>query len=506
MSAASAIAAADPVMRLTVRQGPLAVAVPAAELLVRAVDVADRLNRVRKRTPRRERAHPFDRAHLRAYDFSFRPFSRVRNINCALDPDPARIRGIAHDIEYDRALILKRDRALERTRALDIVHECAERAERDRARYRVLNSSRYLERERAERAERARAARDHPRRRARAPVVYGILDGTLYLACVLALILAIAVAVVITPLTLALDRAFSPSRACRITRHIIGYRYAFNYLTYLDRAIGRAIGRAIDRAIDRLPVVYGILFRACVLALILAIPVAVVIDLLVFALAFPSELALALTRDIALACVRVLNRAFDRARARAGARDIAREHARSLDLDRDLALNRDLDLARMLTRALDQARDLNLARARDLTRALDHVLDRSSARSLDLAIIPDLDTARGLNLARARNLSRQLASVLTAALSESLGIEHHEGLAGGVLDGALDDFSQADISAANLAHIDLTGVRWTVSGTHWPPGMDIKTLLQQSRETESGSEAYVVTRWRKARSDPGDPE
>lgn len=43
ISATAAIAAADPVARLTVRQRPLVAAVPLADLLFRALDIADSL-------------------------------------------------------------------------------------------------------------------------------------------------------------------------------------------------------------------------------------------------------------------------------------------------------------------------------------------------------------------------------------------------------------------------------------------------------------------------------
>jgi hypothetical protein len=109
-----------------------------------------------------------------------------------------------------------------------------------------------------------------------------------------------------------------------------------------------------------------------------------------------------------------------------------------------------------------------------------------------------LDVARNLtgalDPAPALALAHELASVLTGALSESLGTEHVEryDLVAALLNGALDDFSQADLSGADLAHIGLAGVRWSVSGTRWPPGLDVEALIQQSEETEPGSGIYVV--------------
>ena len=78
-------------------------------------------------------------------------------------------------------------------------------------------------------------------------------------------------------------------------------------------------------------------------------------------------------------------------------------------------------------------------------------------------------------------------------MSESLGIEHLDGLTDALLNGALDDFSQADLSRADLDHIDLMGIHWSVSGTRWPPSLDVEALIQQSEETEPGSGIYVIT-------------
>jgi hypothetical protein len=45
------------------------------------------------------------------------------------------------------------------------------------------------------------------------------------------------------------------------------------------------------------------------------------------------------------------------------------------------------------------------------------------------------------------------------------------------LDGAMDDFTSADLTYASLAAADLTGVRWSLSGTIWPIETDVKALL-----------------------------
>jgi hypothetical protein len=61
-----------------------------------------------------------------------------------------------------------------------------------------------------------------------------------------------------------------------------------------------------------------------------------------------------------------------------------------------------------------------------------------------------------------------------------------------LVDGALDDFIQADLSRADLTSIDLGGIRWSLSGTQWPPGFDVEELLLQSDETAPGSGVWAV--------------
>jgi len=184
---------------------------------------------------------------------------------------------------------------------------------------------------------------------------------------------------------------------------------------------------------------------------------------------------------------RALNRALDLALG--GAPDRARDRDRARNLARDLAR----DLERVLTLARDHGHNFEfafeLARALALALVLDRALDREHARALVL------DRALGREHARERALdrARELACVAAEALNESLGIERLDGLADALLDGALDDFSQADLSRANPAHMRLVGVRWSMSGTRWPPGLDVGTLVQQSKETEPGSGIYVVT-------------
>jgi hypothetical protein len=56
----------------------------------------------------------------------------------------------------------------------------------------------------------------------------------------------------------------------------------------------------------------------------------------------------------------------------------------------------------------------------------------------------------------------------------------------------MDDFTSADLTYANLAGTDLTGVRWSLSGTTWPPGTSVKALIRRS--DQAGPGVLVLTR------------
>jgi hypothetical protein len=184
-----------------------------------------------------------------------------------------------------------------------------------------------------------------------------------------------------------------------------------------------------------------------------------------------------ITRAVAIA---------DNLTPRGGTGNLARARTLSHGLERALDRYRDLDRAIDRDRARSLAVDLDLAPACALARDLGHAGDLDRARLLALDL--------GRSLARARTGTRSLASELAGALSNSLGIEHVDELAAALLDGALDDFSQADLSGVDLADIGLVGVRWSLSGTNWPPGVDVEALMRQSEETGPGSGIYVITR------------
>lgn len=187
------------------------------------------------------------------------------------------------------------------------------------------------------------------------------------------------------------------------------------------------------------------------------------------------------------------------------------DHDFDHDLVRDLDVARNLDVTRAIgldialgstsNRASNRARrrDLDRAHTRQLAHHLALVLaitlehSRNDARSLDLGLDLDLDSvilAGGLtpDLDRARDIAYQTAM----AVGRALGVEQVEGLAAALLEGALDDFTRADLAHADLTGRDLTGVRWSDWGTRWPEGTDIDRLRTRSREVAHGTGIYVI--------------
>jgi hypothetical protein len=208
-----------------------------------------------------------------------------------------------------------------------------------------------------------------------------------------------------------------------------------------------------------------------------------------------STLARLLVRDLDhalyLARGRVLARGIDLSPVRSLASDLDVARALLLALDRALAL--DGTLARgiefplanelELARALDDARDLDLGRPRNLD------LDLEVARDLDRSLAFARAIARDLDLELARDLNHQTNLVVGRAL----GIGLVEALAPALLDGVLDDFTQADLAHTDLSSRDLTGVRWSDWGTTWPAETDLDKLRARSREVTYGTGVYVIT-------------
>lgn len=228
----------------------------------------------------------------------------------------------------------------------------------------------------------------------------------------------------------------------------------------------------------------------------------------------------ALTRDVAIA-----------------REHLTRDHARDLDLDLVRALAHDLDQAVSLGVDTERNRDADLERglerARSLNLAVTNDLERGTDRNHPHAIIRDLDRVRamlrvldrirvrrrwestslGLVLDRAHSRTRDLELALErvgshgrvlASTIVNIRVNEVVRAIGMVLDGeapALDkdsvhafinDFTAADLRAVALEGIDLAGVQWSESGTHWPPEVDVEELKSRSEETPPHSGVWVV--------------
>lgn len=180
----------------------------------------------------------------------------------------------------------------------------------------------------------------------------------------------------------------------------------------------------------------------------------------------------------------------------------------ALNLARTLGQVVDGTLARRLELRIDFSRDDEIELACGLAAGLDSDLDRvldlngelfnktqgralNAYRPRELILNMERSISRFLDLAFER--SRALDRVCAQGVAGRLGICPTEGLAEALLDGAMDDFTGADLTYASLADADLSGVRWSLSGTTWPPGTRVKALLARSEEVEPGG-VLVVTR------------
>jgi hypothetical protein len=166
-----------------------------------------------------------------------------------------------------------------------------------------------------------------------------------------------------------------------------------------------------------------------------------------------------------------------------------------------VASSRVRQLARHLTANFHQARDPDPGRAElsrelddalqdvsALARILDHDLQRDFDRHLASASYCGCAQSFALALDPAREIARSTALVVRGVL----GARRAEGLAAALLAGMLDDFTHADLSHADLGGLALTGVRWSASGTVWPPGTDVDALRARSWEVTPGTGIYVV--------------
>lgn len=148
-------------------------------------------------------------------------------------------------------------------------------------------------------------------------------------------------------------------------------------------------------------------------------------------------------------------------------------------------------LAAHLDLRLAFSRDEDLELACELADGAGFCLRRARVLAAELGERPApgqvFSTGRAISraLGQAGERTRTMDRVCAQGLAGRLGITTTEGLAETVTDGALDDFTSADLTRARLADADLTGVRWSLTGTAWPPGTDIRALLARS-QTQPG--------------------
>jgi hypothetical protein len=164
--------------------------------------------------------------------------------------------------------------------------------------------------------------------------------------------------------------------------------------------------------------------------------------------------------------------------------------ARPLDLRLGLSRDEDLEIACQLAAGLES--DLN--RVIVLIDSLCQTRERILNGRRPLEQVPNVDRSIGRALDRAFERCRALDRVCAQGVAGRLGISPAGGLAEALLDGAMDDFTSADLTHASLADPDLTGVRWSLSGTIWPPETDVKALLARSEQTGTSGGVLVVTR------------
>ncbi|MFI1726103.1 RNA polymerase sigma factor [Streptomyces sp. NPDC020489] len=212
--------------------------------------------------------------------------------------------------------------------------------------------------------------------------------------------------------------------------------------------------------------------------------------------ALPAERRLALRKDPVIAAC-VVGELLVRALVLVDdlARDAGGGHGeRYVGLARDFARARTFDLDAVPTREVRAV----LALASVFARALVHDLGRAALRrdhALEVAAALD-EAARSGNADRVRGLERDarpLADAVALEAAHRLGLAAPEDLVLALLDGALDDFTDADLTAARPNDPALTGIHWS-EGTKWPPGTDIEALRKRSAETAPFSRVYVLGR------------
>lgn len=172
------------------------------------------------------------------------------------------------------------------------------------------------------------------------------------------------------------------------------------------------------------------------------------------------------------------------------ARDYARARRFALAEPPALTLPAALNLAAVFARTFEH--DLGEARRpRDDAHALTDTLD-AAARARD----PERVRAHDL-------VARPLADSLVREAGRRLHLPATDGLVAALLDGTLDDFTDADLTGVNPNDPALNGIQWSETGTRWAPGTDVEALRNRSEETSPYSRVYVLGRRPKGNSRAG---
>ncbi|MFJ2635492.1 hypothetical protein ACIO6U_26570 [Streptomyces sp. NPDC087422] len=140
--------------------------------------------------------------------------------------------------------------------------------------------------------------------------------------------------------------------------------------------------------------------------------------------------------------------------------------------------------------------------AREATHGMAAGGDSYLSRTADLAY--EIAAAPGLDRALAERAARILGAVRIALVRSQFAthLVTHDDQRMALL---LDDFTVTDLTSVDLRGADLTAVRWTETGTRWPPGFDLADLRSRSDESPPGSAIYVVRGDSATVSDSVDP-
>ncbi|WP_225828029.1 hypothetical protein [Streptomyces naphthomycinicus] len=134
--------------------------------------------------------------------------------------------------------------------------------------------------------------------------------------------------------------------------------------------------------------------------------------------------------------------------------------------------------------------------------ALGHTpdLERARARAADLVHVLDLETDLALASDPALGQAvgrtyRVLDDIRTSELRRAIGLvlrQEPPMFDKYSVRAFLDDFTAADLRAADLANADLGGILWSQYTTQWPATVDVENLKACSQETPPGSGTWVV--------------